>query len=70
MAEMNKGVGYICARCGSSNVISDTRARWNARKQKWVVVGHYDSTECLTCEQEDGIMEVALAPEPQPDLGS
>ena len=65
MAEISKRVGYICARCGSSNVISDTRAEWNTRKQKWVVVGHYDSSECLDCEQEEDIIEVELAPEPQ-----
>jgi hypothetical protein len=65
MAEISKRVGYICARCGSSNVISDTRAEWNARKQKWVVVGHYVSSECLECDEEEAIIEVELAPEPQ-----
>lgn len=60
-----KRIGYVCVRCGSSNVISDTRARWNARKQQWVVVGHYDSSECLDCEKEEKIIEVELAPEPQ-----
>jgi hypothetical protein len=62
MAEISKRVGYVCARCGSSNVTSDTIAQWNARKQKWIVVGHYDSSECLDCEQEEAIIEVELAP--------
>jgi hypothetical protein len=65
MAEIGKRVGYICARCGSSNVVSDTMAQWNARRQKWIVVGHYDSSECLDCEEEESIIEVELAPEPQ-----
>jgi hypothetical protein len=46
-------------------VTSDTIAQWSARKQEWVVVGHYDSAECLDCEQEEEIIEVELAPEPQ-----
>lgn len=61
MPNSGKRVGYVCARCGSSDVISDTRAQWNARKQKWVVVGHYDSSECLNCELEEDIVEVELA---------
>jgi hypothetical protein len=66
MGGISKRVGYVCARCGSSNVISDTTAQWSARKQKWIVIGHYDSSECLDCEQEGRIIEVELAPEPQP----
>lgn len=62
MTEIGKRVGYVCFRCGSSNVLSDARAQWNAREQKWVVVGHYDSSECLDCEQEERIIEVELAP--------
>jgi len=65
MAEFSKRIGYVCGNCGSSNVVSDARAQWNARKQKWVVVGHYDSSECLDCEKEESIIEVELAPEPQ-----
>lgn len=57
-----KRVGYVCSRCGSSNVVSDAIAQWNARKQEWVVVGHYDSSECLDCELEEHIIEVELAP--------
>jgi hypothetical protein len=61
MAREAKRVGYVCARCGSSNVLSDARARWSARTQEWIVVGHYDSSECLDCEDEQGIIEVELA---------
>lgn len=57
-------VQYLCSNCGSTNVISDTRAKWDVRKQDWVVVGHYDSSECLTCEEEDSLIEVELAPAP------
>jgi hypothetical protein len=57
-----KRVSYVRARCGSLNVISDARAEWNALKQEWFVDAHYDSSECLDCEQEDRIIEVELAP--------
>ena len=62
MANDSKRVGYVCARCGSSNVISDALAQWSALEQKWVVVGHYDSSECLDCEREQRIIEVELTP--------
>lgn len=61
MANETKRIGYVCARCGSSNVTSDSIARWDARNQVWVVVGHYDSSECLDC-QHDELLEVELAP--------
>jgi hypothetical protein len=55
---------YLCSKCGSTNVISDTRAKWDVRRQEWIVVGHYDSSECLDCEQENHLIEVELAPAP------
>lgn len=51
-------VNYTCSRCGSSNVISDTRAEWDQRRQEWLVVGHYDSAECLNCEADTKLIEV------------
>lgn len=54
-------IQFVCENCGSSNVISDTRAQWNVPDQRWIVVGHYDSSECLDCESEDSIIEVELA---------
>jgi hypothetical protein len=30
-----------------------------------MVVGHYDSSECLDCEGETDLIEVELASEPQ-----
>ena len=60
MAETGKRVRYVCGKCGSTNVISDTRAEWDARQQEWIVVGHYDSSECLNCEAEDAVIEVVV----------
>jgi len=62
MRSNQKRVAYVCARCGSSNVISDALAQWNARTQEWMVVGHYDSSECLDCEKEQKLIEVELTP--------
>lgn len=55
-------VQYVCGKCGSKNVISDTRAEWDLSRQHWIVVGHYDSSECLNCESEDSLVEVELVP--------
>ena len=49
-------VEYVCERCGSTNVTSDTIARWNLEKQRWMIVGHYDSSECLDCEEETDLI--------------
>jgi peptide subunit release factor 1 (eRF1) len=62
MANDSKRVTYICSKCGSTNVVSDTRAEWDVDNQVWLVVGHYDSSECLDCEEEESLIEVELAP--------
>lgn len=54
-------VQYLCSKCGSTRVVSDARAGWDVASQSWTVVGHYDSSECLACEQETEIIEVDLA---------
>lgn len=53
-------VEYVCERCGSANVTSATIARWDTKQQRWIVVGHYDSSECLDCEDETRIAERLL----------
>jgi peptide subunit release factor 1 (eRF1) len=62
MANDSKRVTYVCKQCGSTNVISDTRAKWDVPTQEWIVVGHYDSAECLDCQGEQHLIEVELAP--------
>jgi hypothetical protein len=66
MAETRKRVIYECERCGSSNVVSDARAAWDVRAQEWALVGHYDASECLACQQDTKLIAVELAPEPHP----
>jgi hypothetical protein len=62
VSETRKRATYVCKDCGSTNVISDSRASWDVPTQQWVVVGHYDSAECLDCETETHLIEVELAP--------
>jgi len=50
-------VEYVCEKCGSANVTSDAVAKWNTEKQHWVIVGHYDSSECLDCADESDLIE-------------
>jgi peptide subunit release factor 1 (eRF1) len=61
MAEFRNRVTYLCRQCGSTNVISDSRATWDVPRQEWIVQGHYDSAECLDCQQEAKLIEVKLA---------
>lgn len=49
-------VEYVCECCGSTNVTSDAIARWNVPRQQWLVVGHYDSSECLDCARETDLI--------------
>lgn len=50
-------IEYVCERCGSTNVTSDTVSRWDISTQRWIIVGHYDSSECLDCEDETDLIE-------------
>jgi len=53
-------VDYVCARCGSANVTSDTVSRWSTTEQRWIIVGHYDSGECHHCHEEARLKEIGL----------
>jgi predicted nucleic-acid-binding Zn-ribbon protein len=61
MAESRKRLTYVCSKCGSSNVTSDAIAAWSVAQQRWIVVGHYDSGECLNCHCDGDFVEVELA---------
>lgn len=50
-------VEYLCEKCGGANVTSDAVAKWNTATQQWVIVGHYDSSECLDCAEEADLIE-------------
>lgn len=51
-------VEFICDKCGSDEVTSDTVATWDKQKQRWAIVGHYDSSECRRCGCETSLIEV------------
>lgn len=54
-------IEYLCERCGSTNVVSDAILRWDVALQTWIVVGHYDSSECLDCAEETDLVEREFA---------
>lgn len=54
-------IEYVCEKCGSTNVTSDTVSRWDTKKQRWLIIGHYDSSECLDCEGETDLIEREIA---------
>ena len=53
-------VAYVCEKYGSCDVASDAIATWDVNRQIWIVVGHYDSSECHKCDSETSLVEVAL----------
>lgn len=55
-------IQYICEQCGGANVTSDAVATWDVRAQRWVIVGHYNSSECLDCKEETNLIEQEMAP--------
>jgi hypothetical protein len=59
--EDHMAIEYVCKRCGSTNVTSDAIAEWNAKQQRWIVVGHYDSSECHDCGVETDLIARKLA---------
>ena len=54
-------VEYVCERCGSTNVTSDAVASWSTKRQRWVIVGHYDSSECHDCADEVDLITREIA---------
>ena len=39
----------ICSRCGSDDIISDARARWDVERQDWDLAGTQDCKTCGDC---------------------
>lgn len=54
-------IEYVCERCGSTNVTSDTVSQWSKARQRWITVGHYDSSECHDCEDEADLIPREIA---------
>ena len=59
-------IEYVCDKCGSANLTSDTVSRWNTKNQRWVIIGHYNSSECFDCDGETDLIErqIIAAQEP------
>lgn len=50
-------VNYQCQRCGSTEILKDAYAAWDATAQEWVLHSTYDDTVCEHCGSND-IIEV------------
>jgi hypothetical protein len=58
---MTKRIGYACCYCGSSDVLRDAWAEWDANRQEWVL-GETAAIEfCRECDGETSLTEVELA---------
>jgi predicted RNA-binding Zn-ribbon protein involved in translation (DUF1610 family) len=46
-------VQFYCKKCGSTDVVRDATAKWDVKKQQWVICGIQDMAYCNDCG-EDG----------------
>jgi hypothetical protein len=54
-------VTYCCNRCGSTDVVRDAWAAWNAELQQWEIDQLFDHAFCNTCEGDTGLTEKVIA---------
>ena len=57
---MAKRVTYICGECGSSDVLMDAWAEWDARAQEWVLHDTLTNSFCGRCDGETRLIEIEL----------
>ena len=56
----------ICSQCGSTRIVKDAWAGWNADTQDWELSSVFDFSFCLDCEGEAN-MEWRTTPLPRPE---
>lgn len=61
---MASRISFVCKNCGSSDVLLDAWAKWNAELQKWVLSDTLTHEYCEVCESETSMIEVALSDSP------
>lgn len=54
---------FICAGCGSPDVLTDAYGEWDAKAGVWVLHSVYDEKTCETCGSGIGLIEVDEATE-------
>lgn len=57
---MVRRVNYICPECGSSDVLLDAWAEWDATLQDWVLHDTLTHAYCRRCDGETRLQEVVL----------
>lgn len=54
-------ITMVCSECGSTEVVADAYAAWDADKQDWTVANVFDKgAYCDTCEGETRITSAPL----------
>jgi hypothetical protein len=51
-------VNYQCQNCGSTEILKDAYATWDAAAQEWVLHSTYDELTCNVCRSRSDIIEV------------
>ena len=49
---VTKPVRYVCAECGSSEVLADAWSQWDVTSQTWVLTSVLDANYCIACDGE------------------
>ena len=52
---------YFCKHCGSSDILFDAFAKWNAESQAFEVYDIYDDSFCRECDGENTVKVVYSA---------
>jgi hypothetical protein len=63
---MTKKLKYICASCGSENVVWDAWANWDFEKQQTVLENSFDQAFCCDCDGDCKTIEVEVEIEEKP----
>lgn len=67
MPKSKPSIDYICATCGSGEVMWDAFAEWDATTQQMVLRGTMDQAYCEKCGGECDTVEVATLEKDDPD---
>lgn len=54
------GGRYVCAGCGSTDVVCDALVEWSERRQRWVFIELQGWTWCNGCDKETTLRRIAV----------
>ena len=65
MSEAKQKVDYKCRHCGSTDILHDAYATWNAEEQRMEIESIFDMTFCKECDGETHDVEIPYVKENQ-----